>query len=116
MTKYKVYYDYYDGVKVPIWLVINTKENDINWSEDIFPIHIHAPFDLLHSEDFDSFAVNLTITMNEITLNAKDDHIGINLDLLKHRLYEHEVDCTDIANFIIQVADIEDVLSFHIGD
>ncbi|PAD70850.1 hypothetical protein CHH83_01230 [Bacillus sp. 7586-K] len=103
-------------MKVPIWLVINTKENGIDWNEDIFSIHIHAPFDLQHSEDFDSFAINLTITMNELTLNAKDNHIGINLDLLKHRLYEYEVDCTDIDNFIIQIADIEEVLNFHIGD
>lgn len=116
MTNYKVYYDYFEGVKVPIWLVIDTKANGVNWGTDFFSFHIQAPFDLQHSEDFDSYAMNLTVTMNELTLNAKENHIGINLKLLKKRLMEFEVDYNEITNFVIQLADIEEILHFDIGD
>lgn len=113
---YKVYYDYFDGVKVPIWLVLDVKASEIDWDEKIFSFPVQAPFELQNSEDFDSYALNVSVVMNEITLNKELNHIGVNLELLKKRLTEHETNCYDISSLIIQVVDIEEILSFSIGD
>lgn len=116
MTNYKVFYDYFDGVKVPIWLVLDIRENKVEWNDSIYTFQVQAPFDLHPSEYFDQYALNVSITMDELTLNSKDNHIGINLELVKTRLDEHNINYSNVSNFVIQMADLEDVLSFAIGD
>lgn len=114
MMSYKVYYDYFDGVKAPIWFVVDA--DLINWDDDTYSVFIQAPFDLYHADDFDQYDLNVSITMNELTLNSKMQHIGINLRLLKIRLDEHAINYSNVSNFIIQVADIEEILTFSLGD
>ncbi|WP_368657668.1 hypothetical protein AB3Z07_21390 [Metabacillus halosaccharovorans] len=116
MTFYNVYYDYFDGVKVPIWIVIDVSGNEIDWNESLFHFHVQAPFNMQHSEGFDPYALNISIYMNELTSNMEENHIGVNLKLVKKRLDENEIEYSDISNFVIQVADIEEILKFSIGD
>ncbi|MCV9886276.1 hypothetical protein [Metabacillus halosaccharovorans] len=116
MTHYKVFYDHFDGIEVPIWLVLNIRENKIDWTNCNYSFQVQAPFDLHPSEYFDQFALNVSITMDELTLNSKEHHIGINLDLVKSRIIEHDVNFNDVSNFVIQMSDLEEVLSYTIGD
>lgn len=113
---YKVYYDYFDGVKVPIWLVLDVKASEIDWNENIYSFPVQAPFELHSSEDFDTYALNVSIAMNELTLNKELRHVGINLSLVKKRLEEHEIECNEVSNFVIQLGDIEEVLNFTLGE
>lgn len=116
MTNYKVYYDYFEGVEVPIWLVLDIRENKVEWNDSIYTFQVQSPFELHPREYFDQHALNLSITLDELTLNSKENHIGINLKLVKSRLDEHDINYSDVSNFVIQMTDIEDVLSFKIGD
>jgi hypothetical protein len=116
MKKYKVFYDYYDGKKVPYMMVVNVKDNGIDWYENIFTIQVQAPFELFAAEEFDHEAMNISVSIDELTLRSKENQIGINLELIKRRLDEHEVDYYDISNFVIRIEDIEEVLQYTLGE
>lgn len=110
MITYKVYYDYHEGQKVPIWLIINTKENQIDWSQPHLLIPVQTPFDLHSAEDFDPEAMNVTILLDDLLLHTQPNTFGLNLTFIQQRLEEHGVSVMEVDNFIIQVADLEDVL------
>lgn len=110
----KVYYDYFDGEKAPIWFVIDIKKSEVDWEKDILLVPIQAPFESYDSDEFDHSAINISITMSEITSHILNNHIGINLDLIRARCLEYDLNPKDISNFILLVADIEEVLRFAI--
>jgi hypothetical protein len=112
MSKNKVYYDYHDGELVPIWYVIEFP-GGVDWSHPYFHLPIQAPFEKQNAEDFDSDMLGVSVTMNDLTLTAKHNHIGIDLLLIQKRLDEAGIDKMDVKQFIIQVADIEEILQME---
>lgn len=116
MTNYKVFYDDYEGKKVPYIMVVNVKDNAMNWNENIFTIQVQAPFELYSADDFDHDAMNISIHLDDLTLRSKENNIGINLESIKKRLDAHNADYYDISNFVIRIEDIEEVLQSTIGD
>lgn len=114
MISYKIYYDYHEGEQVPIWLILNTRENQINWQSSHLMIPIQTPFDMHPSESFDPDAMNVTILLDDLILRTELNRFGINLKSLKQRLDLHGVSAEEVDNLVIQVADIEDVLNFSL--
>lgn len=108
-----VFFDYHEGQQVPIWLVIDLEER-INWDEDYFYIPIQAPFQLKDRGDFDPDILSVSVTMGDLTRNI--DHIntvGIYLPRMKQAIHEFGGDVEEIQQFIILVADVEEVLQFN---
>ncbi len=62
------------------------------------------------AEEFDPDAMNVTILLDDLLLTTSENVFGINLTNVEHRLNLHGVDRTEVDNFVIQVADLEDVL------
>ncbi|TSB47930.1 hypothetical protein [Alkalicoccobacillus porphyridii] len=110
MISYKVYYDYHEGKKVPIWLIINTRDSHIDWEQPQLSVPVQTPFEMHPSEDFDPDAMNVTILIDDLILNTRSHTFGINLISLQQRLELHGVSAGQVDNLVIQVADIEEVL------
>ncbi|GAF24363.1 hypothetical protein JCM19047_4249 [Bacillus sp. JCM 19047] len=110
MISYKVYYDYHEGKKAPIWLVLNVRDQFIDWEEQTLTITVQAPFNMHPAEEFDPDAMNVTILIDDLLLTTSENVFGISLTNVEHRLNLHGVDPTEVDNFVIQVADLEDVL------
>ncbi len=106
MANATVYFDYHEGVKVPIWYVVEFDTEDL-YQEYLY-IPIKAPFQpLLEFEE----KIGISILLSDLTVHeAMPNHIGIYLDNIKNRVEEHGIDLFEIKQFIIQMADIEDVL------
>ncbi|KQL56959.1 hypothetical protein ABC345_00870 [Shouchella sp. 1P09AA] len=112
MISYKVYYDYHEGTKAPIWIVLNVRNQIIDWDHKTLTIAVQAPFDMHPAEEFDQDAMNVTILIDDLLLTTSENVFGINLTNVEHRLNLHGVDRTEVDNFVIQVADLEDMLQF----
>ncbi len=109
----KVFYDYYDGKIVPIWLVINTRE--IDWSSEVHIVYIHSPLEVYEREYFDENLLGMTILMSDLTRNSDiNKEFGIYLPYVKKRAKEYGVDINKIDQLIIQVCDIEELLQMTI--
>ncbi|MCF6094336.1 hypothetical protein L1765_10210 [Microaerobacter geothermalis] len=111
--KYKVYYDYHEGELVPIWFVISL--DGIYWSDDYLYVPIEAPFESFPVDEFDENIMSFSILMSDLTrVYDKTNEFGIYLPYVKQRVLEYGIDVTEIEQFIIQVADVEDVLQMSI--
>lgn len=114
MIHYKVYYDYYEGERVPFWLIIDAKASEIDWDQDSLLVPAQAPFELHDQDDFDQYAMNVSVILNELMLNVAPNHFSINLKSLKTRLAEFGAEPWEVHNLVVLVADIEEVLQMNV--
>ena len=112
--KTTVFYDYFEGQQVPIWFVIKIND-EVNWDDDYIYIPIAAPFELQERGDFDPETLSVSVTMGDLTRSLDQiNTIGIYLPRLKHAIHDFGGNVEEIQQFIIQVADVEEVLQFNI--
>ena len=106
MANTTVYFDYHEGEKAPIWYVVEVTEEDL--LQEYLYIPVKAPFQpLLEFEE----QIGISILLSDLTVHETiPEHIGIYLENIKNRAEENGIDILDIKQFIIQMADIEDVL------
>lgn len=121
MAKISVYYDQDLDALFPSWMVINFKRGEVDWDKEHVFIPTSAPFQRKRFEDFNEFEMSLSLTLNELIMNAdKPHHFGIHLPSLKQRvtkIQEEEqmrFDINDITQFIIQICDIEEVMQMNL--
>ncbi|UTR06654.1 hypothetical protein MM326_01050 [Alkalihalobacillus sp. LMS6] len=84
----------------------------IDWDQKKLMLVVHAPFNIHLAEEFDLDALNVTVLIDDLLLMTSENVFGINLPIVEHRLNLHGVDRTEVDNFVIQVADLEDMLQF----
>lgn len=111
--KTTVYYDYFEGQQVPIWFVIYI-EGEIDWDDEYFYFSIEAPFELKDSGNFDPDVLSATVTMGDLTRCLDQiNTIGISLPRLKQTIQDFGGSVDEVQQFIIQVADVEEMLQFN---
>jgi hypothetical protein len=107
----KVYYDYIDGVQVPVWMVISVNSYEINWDRESFFVPIETPFEVFPAEDFTDSEYTYSIRMDEILLNPLHYPGQIGLNLKAIRTMARMIDCDEIKNFVISFWDMEEILN-----
>lgn len=91
--------------------VISFRKGELPWDRKQVFVPVSAPFERLGVEDFLPDVVALTVTQGDMILSAdKPGKFGILLPPLRKRAVEGGVDYWDVENFIIQVADLEELL------
>lgn len=112
--KTTVYYDYFEGKQVPIWLVIKLY-GEVNWDDKYIYIPINAPFEFLDRDNFDPDVLSASITMGDLTRHLEHHStIGIYLPRLKQAIHDFGGNVDEVQQFIIQVADVEELLHFNV--
>ncbi|MEB1806337.1 MAG: hypothetical protein LPK26_03350 [Bacillaceae bacterium] len=107
----KVYYDYYDGNKVPVWFVLNFGTGNLDWDEEYLYIPIVAPFEVHGIEDFDNEIFSASVTLGDLTVShEKPNTIGVYLPRIIETITSFGGIHEDVTQFIIQVGDIEEIL------
>lgn len=116
MAKIKVYYDYdIEGKLVPLWYVVRFGAGKLDWTKNMIYIPVEAPFELMEAEEFSSTDLGISVYMDDLTVNPdKPGTFGIRLAPVKQRIEELGFDVYDIELFVLQVADIEEVLQMTI--
>ncbi|MFB4212937.1 hypothetical protein ACE1TH_13625 [Shouchella sp. JSM 1781072] len=109
---FTVYYDYHDGVEVPIWIVVSLKEVDIETDKQTLTLTAQAPFYKQAREDFDPDQMNVTVTMNELIIGSSPNTFTINIKSIQDRLDEHSISIEEVDGLILLVADVEELLQF----
>jgi hypothetical protein len=109
----KVYYDYIDGVQVPIWLVLTISAADINWENESLFIPVEAPFEVFAAGDFTESEYTYSVRLSEIMLNPLHYPGHIGLDLKKIKTVCQMIDCHEIKNFVISFWDMEEILQLE---
>lgn len=113
--KIRVFYDYYDGVLVPLKYLINIRKGELPWDREKVFVPVSAPFERLGVEDFLPDVVALTVTQGDLILSAdKPGKFGIFLPPLRQRAVDGGVDYWDVENLVIQVADLEELLQMSV--
>jgi hypothetical protein len=117
--KISVYYDYYDDALRPHWMTIWFGRDKFQWDKKHLYIPIDAPFKRMMAEDFFEDQLSIGINVEDLVVNQKrPNSFGISIDSIKSRLSNLRSKPTtpyfkmgDIEQFVIQMSDIEDVLS-----
>lgn len=113
--KIRVFYDYHEGALVPQKYMISFKKGELPWDREKVFVSVSAPFERLGIEDFLPDSLTLTVTLGEMILSAdKPGKFGILLPPLRQRAVDGGVDYWDVENFIIQVADLEELLQMNV--
>ncbi|MGG3884295.1 hypothetical protein [Brevibacillus panacihumi] len=113
--KIRVYHDYHEDKLVPLKYVISFMKGELPWDREKVFVSISAPFEPLGIEDFYPDSLALTVTQGDMILSAdKQGKFGIYLPSLRHRATEGGVDYWDVENFVIQVADLEELLEMNV--
>jgi hypothetical protein len=111
---YKIYSHYHNDGTLPIWFVIDVKRSSIDWNEEIVHVTIKQPYEELNAEEFDPYDMNLSVTMDDLTLGTEPNQFGINLYRIKKRLMEYPVNPNEVSNFVLLIQDVAEVLDMTI--
>lgn len=118
MPKIEVYYDYYDGFFNPKWMIIYFGARKIDWYSRYIYVPLNTPFRRKQLEEFVDYEIALTITQVDLVMNSeKPCHFGIDLQRVLSRVNRMRgegsfpYDINDISIFILQIADIEEILA-----
>lgn len=115
--KISVYYDFFDDKLAPMWYVISFKKGELPWDIEKVFVSIDAPFERLGTEEFLSDSQALSVTIGELIQHFEHPRkLGISLTPLRQRATEAGFDYWDTEKFIVQVADIEELLQISIFD
>ncbi len=113
--KIRVFYDYHEGNLVPMKYMISFRKGELPWDREKVFVPVMAPFERLGIEDFLPDSLAITVTQGDMILSAdKPGKFGILLPPLKRRAVEGGVDYWDIEHFVIQVADLEELLQMSV--
>lgn len=113
--KIRVFHDYHEDKLVPLKYMISFRKGELPWDREKVFVSVSAPFDPLGIEDFLPDSLAITVTIGDMILSAdKPGKFGILLPPLKSRAVEGGVDYWDIENFVIQVADLEELLQMSV--
>ncbi|MET3288358.1 UNVERIFIED_CONTAM: hypothetical protein ABID98_000928 [Brevibacillus sp. OAP136] len=110
-----VYYDYFDGHLAPLWYVLTFQKGELDWHTPSLFVPISLPFLRQELDDFHAHALGLTVTLGELTLHPhKPGQFGISLPRLSQRAAEAGYSCEEVELFIMQVADLEELLQMRL--
>lgn len=113
--KASVYYDYFDGRLAPLWYVLTFHKGQLDWQATSLYVPIDLPFLRQELDDFEAHALGLTVTLGELTLHPdKPGQFGISLPKLRQRAGEAGYSCDDVELFIMQAADLEELLQMRL--
>ncbi|MBM7839051.1 hypothetical protein JOC54_002321 [Alkalihalobacillus xiaoxiensis] len=105
-----VYYEELDGQLYPVWLMVPAQS-----SEEYLPVVLNAPFERIE-EIHDSMTL-VSVTMNALSRDPQEEQkFSIHLLTVYHELQQmgRVPDSLDSAFFLIQMADLEELLQFEV--
>lgn len=106
----RVYYEYVNGELCPYWYVLTFEPCQIGWDKPTIFFDVFAPFEYLERDCFDESLISISIFISDLIINGNNpSRLGINLARVKARLNGLEPEL--ITQFVIQMPDIEEVLS-----
>jgi hypothetical protein len=114
LIRYKIYSHYHHDGTSPIWFVIDVKESKIDWNTDIFHVSVQLPYEELNAEEFDPYDMNLSVTMDDLTLGTEPNQFGIDLNRVKTRIKEYDANPNEVSNFVLLTQDVAEVLDMTI--
>ncbi|RAV18851.1 hypothetical protein [Paenibacillus contaminans] len=124
MAKIFVFYTEHEDELAPIWMIVRFGRGNIQWDKTNVYIPVTAPFKRLRAEDFHDEVLGLSIAQTEMILHPEQaGKFGIHLPAVLKRIDKMRGEefampflLEDIEQFIIQMADIEEVLQMSVID
>jgi hypothetical protein len=122
--KIRVYYEENPELNIlnPVWLVVYFGREKFNWKAKRFFIELEAPFKRIKRGEMDigENVMSFSVTIEDLVLDVLRPEgflVDIQSMLLRiKKLHETQFfDHLDIDQFIIQMADIEDVMQMNIS-
>ncbi|UOE54948.1 hypothetical protein [Cytobacillus oceanisediminis] len=111
MVRQAVYYDVIDEKTYPYWYGIKFDEGDVDWKKETYYFEVSAPFERIRTADLDNSLISVSVDSADIVKNLEHPtKLGISLKRIRKRVLEYDADVRDINQFIILVADIEEIL------
>ncbi|MBM7585795.1 hypothetical protein JOC86_002337 [Bacillus pakistanensis] len=110
MPQQRLYYEDVDGKVIPYWYVLTFRPGEIDWDKDFYFYTPIAPFEFFERDEFDDEVVSASIYAADFI--RKGHQLGINLKLVKKRIDQYGVDPYVVRQLIVQIPDIEEVLSY----
>lgn len=112
--KIRVFHDYHEDKLVPLKYMISFQKGELPWDREKVFVSVSAPFEPLGIEDFYPDSLAITVTQGDMIICAdKPGKFGIYLPSLRQRAIEGGVDYWDVETFVIQVADLEELLQIN---
>jgi hypothetical protein len=104
-------------------MIIKFKPGGIDWKRDYIFIPMETPFHRIMAEDFDDQVTSVTIVNTELVVSEdRPNCFGIHFPTLKKRLNKltggqiaPQFTLSDFEQFVIQIADLEDILEMNIA-
>jgi len=101
-----VYCDFITEGIHPLQLIVQPEPGELNWSEVLY-LPLSGPFEPFEAEQFGDLA-GVSVLLEDLIVNREaPEKIGIRLPQISVR---HPG--TDISLFILQIADVEEVLGY----
>jgi hypothetical protein len=111
MYNITVYYDYHEGIQVPLSYIITFSKGGLNWLEENLYIPMESPFELHGVEDYVDSFLGLAVHSGDLTIpDHKPGYFGIYLPDLRRRIVEAGYDYWDVEQLVIRVTDLEELL------
>ncbi|WMT42175.1 hypothetical protein RE628_07095 [Paenibacillus sp. D2_2] len=102
-----VYCDFISEGIHPLQLIVQPESGELDWSEVLY-LPLSGPFEPFEAEQFGDLT-GVSVLLEDLIVNRKDpEKIGIRLSQISARHPE-----ADIALFILQIADVEEVLGYR---
>lgn len=118
MAAISVYYDYYDDVLSPKWMLIKFKSGELDWNKNYLYVPVNVPFKRKLAEDFGGLDLGLTITLVDFVMSEdKPNQFGISFESIKARVNKMRGDgnfpymLDEINQFILLISDLEEILA-----
>lgn len=122
--KIRVYYEEHSELNIlnPVWMVVYFGRGNFNWKAKRFYLPLEAPHKRIKRGEFEesdnimSFTVNIEDLVRDV---MRPNGFLVDIHSMLYRIQEMQktqsFDHLDIDQFIIQMADIEDVLQMNIS-
>ncbi|KAB8139074.1 hypothetical protein F9U64_01365 [Gracilibacillus oryzae] len=106
MNKMKLYCDYVDNQRSPIWLVME----QFKWTSSV----IYIPINSYETDDITNFHCNelsATVLLSDLVVSEEyPDQIGINLNRIEQRINNSGLVKEDVTKLYIRIVDINEVI------
>jgi hypothetical protein len=123
MEKLSIFYEehFETGALVPIWMVVYYGQRKINWNANRFFVPLHAPFRRKMREDFGDEYISFSVFLEDLTRDIiRPNGFLVNIKSMLPRIHAlkaagNDFDHYDIDQFIIQMADIEEIMQMDVS-
>lgn len=112
MFQQRIYYESVGNKLIPYWYVITFDVGDIELDNPVLYYEVNSPISFVEREEFDDSLASFSVYYSDFILNKdKPNQIGLNLTSILKRINRFGIDPSEINQFIVQIQDINKVIS-----